>query len=128
MGFTINSTSRVALKGMRIVYITEYEEETEVKAVTAASNMALASNHMSIAWETNAVKYSYEVFEKGTENKVASGEANGRSYNPCNLPAGEYTLKVTCLGDGVTTLDATSATEYDFKIENKLGELFDGKD
>lgn len=113
MGFVGGNEARVQLKGMRIVYVKEYS--TEMTPVQTPSGFGTSTDGGSIQWNTNALKYKYELYALGGEVALAMGEGNGSTFAAVTLPAGNYTLKVQGLGDGVETSDSQWG-EYSFTV------------
>ncbi len=114
MGFVGGTSSRVQLKGMRIVYIEEYSDATATKLDTP-SNFAVGSDGSSISYSSSALQHQYTIYKYGTEEVAMSGIAEGSSITVAKLSAGNYTLKVNGKGDGESTLDSDVAT-YSFTI------------
>ncbi len=116
-GATGASGCSVYLRNAAVYYLSEYVEPSEEKnPVQTATDMALTSDKMNITWTTDAISFEYTVYVKDTETVVESGTKNGTKYSPAHLAAGEYTIKVKCLGDGETTLDATEYGTFNFKV------------
>jgi len=111
MGFTSGNSSRVELSGMRIVYVTEYSEEL-TKCDTPTEFKAEAGN---VSWTSNAINYSYQLFNKGEATPISEGQVSGSSFNAAILAEGTYTLNVKGLGDGESTSDGDEAS-YNFVV------------
>ena len=121
LGVTGGLGCEVYVRSAAVYYLTEYVEPSGTKdPVQTATDMTLSSNKMNITWTTDALSFEYTVYVKDTDTVVESGTKNGTNYSPAHLPAGQYTIKVKCLGDGENTLDATDYGTFNFQITDYI--------